>query len=637
MKAEPDAPRAGAWTLPAAAVLLLVVLANAWVADDAMITLRTADNFVHGLGLRWNPVERVQTYTNPLWLFWLTPFYAVTREPFFTTIFVGLLTSALAVLWLLRGAGAGRWTALCLFVLLWSKSFVDYAASGLENPMTFLLLAAGAAILSKGTGDPKRLRTLAFVTALAALNRMDTVLLFGPLLAADFLRNRKNPGPALRAVLTGLLPFLIWEAFSLFYYGFPFPNTAYAKPGTGTPLGERLAQGGAYLLTSLRHDPLTLLGIAGGLGLTLFGPARRLRPLGAGILLYCVYVLWIGGGFMSGRFLAAPFFAAVLVLSRLRVSWGGRSFAAAALGVAALGWAGGSPTVLAACTESSDDPAIDHGSGIFDERLYYCRWVGLRSVLFEGHAPGTPDGERGLEQKELGGTRLQAAIGWFAFQAGPGVYVHDLYGLADPLLARLPARRDLVQRVGHFVRAMPAGYPETLASGENRIQDETLRRLWDDLALVTRGPLFAPGRFAAILRLNLGAALPPETLRALRRPHRLRLHPASIPKLPPGPGSSPVQVAIPAAGAEIPLVPPAHEAIEIGVSGNDGWFFYLVGHDGRLLGIDQLFPASASSGAPVPHRIELPARARKPGAAALLVFPYEGDDDFFLSWLRILP
>jgi arabinofuranosyltransferase len=49
-------------------VLLLLVVRNAWVTEDAYITLRTVDNWVSGHGLRWNVDERVQGYTHPLWM-----------------------------------------------------------------------------------------------------------------------------------------------------------------------------------------------------------------------------------------------------------------------------------------------------------------------------------------------------------------------------------------------------------------------------------------------------------------------------------------------------------------------------------------------------------------------------------------
>ncbi|MDP7573157.1 MAG: hypothetical protein QF391_16270, partial [Myxococcota bacterium] len=54
--------------LGAGAAVLSVVIAQAWVSDDAFITFRVIDNFVHGYGLRWNVDERVEVYTHPLWL-----------------------------------------------------------------------------------------------------------------------------------------------------------------------------------------------------------------------------------------------------------------------------------------------------------------------------------------------------------------------------------------------------------------------------------------------------------------------------------------------------------------------------------------------------------------------------------------
>ena len=57
----------------------VVVARSAWLMDDAFITFRTIDNFVHGYGLTWNTTERVQAYTNPLWMFLVSAFYFATR------------------------------------------------------------------------------------------------------------------------------------------------------------------------------------------------------------------------------------------------------------------------------------------------------------------------------------------------------------------------------------------------------------------------------------------------------------------------------------------------------------------------------------------------------------------------------
>ena len=52
----------------ALALFGVVLVRTAWLCDDAYINFRTVDNFLHGYGLRWNVAERVQTFTDPLWV-----------------------------------------------------------------------------------------------------------------------------------------------------------------------------------------------------------------------------------------------------------------------------------------------------------------------------------------------------------------------------------------------------------------------------------------------------------------------------------------------------------------------------------------------------------------------------------------
>ena len=53
---------------------LILIFKTAWISDDAYITFRVADNFVNGYGLRWNIEDRVQVFTNTLFLFVFIPF-----------------------------------------------------------------------------------------------------------------------------------------------------------------------------------------------------------------------------------------------------------------------------------------------------------------------------------------------------------------------------------------------------------------------------------------------------------------------------------------------------------------------------------------------------------------------------------
>ena len=105
-------------------------------------------------------------------------------------------------------------------------------------------------------------------------------------------------------------------AFSLFYYGTIFPNTAFAKLDTGIAKSVLLPQGLAYLGASFRFDPVTPLLIA--CGLVVAGVRRSASQLAvaAGAVAYLAYTVWIGGDFMLGRYLAAPLFCALVLIFR---------------------------------------------------------------------------------------------------------------------------------------------------------------------------------------------------------------------------------------------------------------------------------------------------------------------------------
>jgi arabinofuranosyltransferase len=73
-----------------------------------------------------------------------------------------------------------------------------------------------------------------------------------------------------------------WEVFSLVYYGFLFPNTAYAKLNTGIPIVELVGQGTHYFLNSLEWDPVTLTVTAFAVILAVLRRDRKSLPVAAG-------------------------------------------------------------------------------------------------------------------------------------------------------------------------------------------------------------------------------------------------------------------------------------------------------------------------------------------------------------------
>jgi len=300
-------------------VFVFVVLRCAWLADDAYITFRTVDNWINGYGLSWNAAERVQAYTHPLWMLLISALYFFTREIFYSSLYLSVLVSALAILvFALRIAASPTAAFLGIAVFSCSKAFVDYSSSGLENPLTHLLLAL---FLSVYFGSRPGFRTLFFLSligSLGTLNRMDTLLLFCPVVVFSVLELRKFKG--IGVVLAGFIPFMVWEAFSLFYYGFLFPNTAYAKLSTGIPRTALVEQGLHYFANSFRTDPLTLTVIAAGISMAVAFRKSRRTPVAIGVVLYLTYLVAIGGDFMSGRFFTGPLLCAVSLLARFRLA-----------------------------------------------------------------------------------------------------------------------------------------------------------------------------------------------------------------------------------------------------------------------------------------------------------------------------
>ena len=167
----------------------IVLVRNAWMSDDAYITFRTVDNFVHGYGLTWNVTERVESYSNPLWMFLVTAFYFFTNEFYFTSIILSISISVLVLfVFAFKISKSLTFALLGIGVFTLSKAFIDYSTSGLENPLTHLILAAFFFFYIKDWNNfnYKTLFLLSIITALGGVNRLDTLVLFLPCLVYAF-------------------------------------------------------------------------------------------------------------------------------------------------------------------------------------------------------------------------------------------------------------------------------------------------------------------------------------------------------------------------------------------------------------------------------------------------------------------
>jgi arabinofuranosyltransferase len=493
--------------------LLLVVLVRcAWECDDAYLTFRTVWNWFHGYGLRWNVVERVQAYTHPLWMLASAACYAVTGELYFSILGLSIALSLVSATLLARSAPSQGLAVVLLALFVSSAATIDYCVSGLETPLLVLLLCL---FVREARATERRTLVLCTIASLIGLTRLDALVIVLPALVVACWGQPLRA--TLRSVALGALPLALWHLFSLAYYGFVFPNTAYAKLNLHVPLGDVLVRGEIYLWDSLRHDPVTLLATFAAFHAALSRGKGIDRALGWGIILYVAYVLRIGGDFMSGRFFVAPFVTALPLLAlyplfeRERVSL--------ALGAAVLVLSAILPRsrLLSGASYGATNVPEDNvrETGIADERAYYYPSTGLLAVwprLPELSAEGLPvppyRGAISGGEVAARGVRVQPVkeVGFFGYFAGPDVYVLDRFALGDPLLARLPFEPGEGFRVGHYERKIPAGYARSVVR-DNEIEDPAVHDFDDALRLVTRGPLWSASRWRSLVRMNLG--LPP--------------------------------------------------------------------------------------------------------------------------------
>ena len=336
---------------------------------------------------------------------------------------------------------------------------------------------------------------------------MDSFLFFAPALAYEFISRHRN-WKGVQTLFIGFLPFLLWELFSIFYYGFLFPNTAYAKLNTDIPKPILIQHGLTYFQNSLFLDPITLVTIVFAIGLSIFQTGAKERMLTAGVGLYLLYVLAIGGDFMSGRFFSAALIPSTIVLLQFLKRFNPRGKVALAGVILFMGLL---PSFSSLWRPPSDlvdsdlaSKAIDPLTGISDERLFYFSTNGLINMNWNAGEPDHIWAELGKEYRAQGTTvEVVTAAGMVGYFAGPNVHIVDSWALCDPLLARIK-NDESNPRIGHFTRRPVEGYIETLQTGQNQISDSALARYYGKLKSVISGDLWSWERLKTIWEMNTG-------------------------------------------------------------------------------------------------------------------------------------
>lgn len=475
-------------------IFLIELIRTAWISDVANISLVTVLNFVHGYGPTFNIDERVQGYTHPIWLALLSAVTYAVRNIYLATYLLSISISLITFcLFLTKFSINTLRTIVLACALILSKSFVDFSTSGLEYPLSNLLLISLVLFAIKATSLKTKTSVFGYFLcfSLLYLCRADLILLILPLTLFIISYHFRTPSILICSVLLGVLPIIAWTIFSLYYYGLLFSNPTYAWLGIETPISERITQGIIYLIDAVNTDPLTISSIFLSLIIGLRSGVFN-SMLSVGIAIYLIYIVLIGGDFMTGRLLSAPFFLSIILLSR--VNFNKLQLIILAIGIGIFSTMSIQSTIFS--NASFNNKKINH-NGIADERGYYFQNFGLLNFDRALFLP-TP--------WSLVFDNLQVFcnhIGQHALLSGPGAHYIDACALTDPLLSHLFVEKAGTQwRIGNAVRTLPENYKTSIALNTNSLTDPQLHDYYDSIRIITRGNLNDHHRWKEIIRIN---------------------------------------------------------------------------------------------------------------------------------------
>ncbi len=479
---HPRAGRVSTRWLALFGALALAALAAYWsvtyrrnVCDDALISLQYARNLANGHGLVFNLGERVEGYTNFLWVGLLAALFPLSHLGLdFVHVATGasialaaadvaLVVAVGRILWGNRWLPALFAVGLCLA----DNAYSVWAIQALEGHLLLFWMLLSLWLLW-GTRLRARALWAGLCLAAAVMTRPDAALFAVSVVGSEALAVVRRPDASTGLRRDGLpasartwlavagASALVYGAYFLWryeYFGFLLPNTFYLK-AEGLR-GEAFARGREYVTSFAQERAwVPLLALAS----ILFVRSRLVLALLGWLVLHTAYVVYVGGDFYPGhRFLLV----AIPVCGLLggRVVAGLQDALASGLGRIGprarragdvLAWTAVAAT-LALLTERGLElgPAkteIARWGARVDATKRFMEWLGARR----------PEGAS-IVAGDIG------SAGYYA-----GLHVYDYYGVIDPEVAHKKAARFGTGKAGHEKRATPDAM---LAKGATYIKE----------------------------------------------------------------------------------------------------------------------------------------------------------------------
>ncbi len=279
-------------------------LSIGYVVDDAYISLRYAHNFAEGHGLVYNVGDRVEGYTNFLWVLSLgiiariIPSVDLLVVAQAISLAFGVLTLALMFIFARRSFKASPWLWLAgPLMLACNSSFCAWSTGGLASTVYAFLIFLALVMHDKEFRTGQGALGSVIPIALLSLVRGDGFVwfaLFSVVRIFEHIKRGESPINRRSIIWCGvffsvLVPYIGWR---MWYYGYPLPNTYYAKVGGSFDLYMR----------GLRYTKHFLSLYGGALWMTLIAFSwikRDAAPwVRGGILIalgWFAYIIQVGG------------------------------------------------------------------------------------------------------------------------------------------------------------------------------------------------------------------------------------------------------------------------------------------------------------------------------------------------------
>lgn len=296
--------------------------------DDANIYFIYMRNLADGYGFVYRAGgERVEGFTSLLWCLVGALCFAFTTRPeiWLLCINIGAVTFALWRLLCFSGDYFGDRrvadpsTLFILGALLLVPGYFEWTVLALMETGIWSALLTGCFLnLCRAEMQPARLRRynvrLSVLLVLLVAARPESLVWGAVILAVrlyQVYRNRPRPErlkTALAPVLSFVLPVTALLCWRLYYFGYPFPNTYYAK--VSQDMGYNLGRGLAYLRDAARFTNPLLFAAAAVPPLYLL--LRRRKPEGIGyisvwfVLVTAALPLYAGGDHFALARLLVP-------------------------------------------------------------------------------------------------------------------------------------------------------------------------------------------------------------------------------------------------------------------------------------------------------------------------------------------